>query len=184
MGATPRTSMQAHASHPVGRRPGDGFAQHTSRINDDSHSQTPTPDSVRRPGRAGLVRHRAGPVLHRHAAGGSAGRLRSRQAYGSRRHGNARIRCARLGRSRRHRHHPLPDIPAGPQRPRRRRVRDHQGEHRLGGGQLHGHRHQRHLPERSSAERRHERPDPHADLRPRTRRATRPRSAAPSRRSR
>ena len=51
-------------------------ATHTKRINDDSHRRTPTPDPVRRPGRAGLVRHRAGPVLHRHAAGGSAGRLR------------------------------------------------------------------------------------------------------------
>ena len=115
-----------------------GRETHTRRINDDSHSQTPTPDPVRRPGRAGLGHRRAGPVLHRHAAGGSAGRLRSRQAYGSRRHGNARLRCARLGRSRRHQHHPLPDIPAGPRRPRRRRVRHHQGEHRLGGDELHG----------------------------------------------
>ena len=29
VGATPRISTQAHASHPVGRRPGDGFALHT-----------------------------------------------------------------------------------------------------------------------------------------------------------
>ena len=43
-----------------------------------------------------------------------------------------------LGRSRRHQHLPLPDIPAGPRRPRRRRVRHHQGRHRLGGDELHG----------------------------------------------
>ena len=69
------TTMELHRPRrtwPPGRE------THTRRINDDSHSQTPTPDPVRRPGRAGLVRHRAGPVLHRHAAGGSAGRLRPR----------------------------------------------------------------------------------------------------------